>query len=111
MPGRAAPDLAFADTVFVDDLEVPPASGVIIDDVTVDAPPGEADLSPTSVRLLWDATAEQGSFGRRVQAMASCYAWDRADVLRGAWMALAVLVIVATGFAILSSQVDATAFR
>jgi hypothetical protein len=62
---------------------------------------------------LWDATAsdrvaDQGmvDMGRRVRALVSFFEWDRADLLRAAWIGLAVLVFVAT-FSAIVMQVGA----
>ncbi len=52
---------------------------------------------------LWDATANDRiahhgmvDVGRRVRTLVSFFEWDRADLLRAAWIGLAVLVFVAT---------------
>jgi hypothetical protein len=56
---------------------------------------------------LWDATASPdrvqdhsmatpSGFARRVRTLFSFFEWDRADLLRAAWIGLAVLVFVAT---------------
>jgi len=62
--------------------------------------------SRAEMSLLWSATAslEEGravTVGRRLQMLFSFFEWDRADVLRAAWIGLAVFVLAATVGAIM----------
>jgi hypothetical protein len=150
-----APDLAFADTVVVDDLAdaIPLSSDLRFNDETgierhvasvgfpppavlaPTPPPSARPPSATSARglrgawmrmrtgvraqreeltLLWSATAAldtaadptasahpqqrpgRMTLGRRLRMLLSFFEWDRADVLRAAWMGLAVFFLVAT---------------
>jgi hypothetical protein len=115
-------DLAFADTMVVSDLgleEPPPPSGIVVSDargathhlVPVPFPvpvharrPVPATLE--DVRALWQATSDRhvaprglalvADWFRRVTALLFSFEWDRADLLRAAWIAVAVFVLVAT---------------
>jgi hypothetical protein len=135
-------DLAFADTVIVDDLDaaVPP-SGILFNDatgaeqrMTALAFPPVPDPQPiiphalyaegvrtrfhqayrrvregveeqrAEMTLLWTATAaiaqrdaaQAPGLGRRLRTLVSFFEWDRADVLRAAWIGLAVFFFAAT---------------
>lgn len=102
--GSSIDDFAFADTVLVQGapLEVMPASHR--------SPPSER--APFSQRAgapfreaweeanqLWSATAEtdrRAPVGRRLRTFFSFFEWQRDDVLRATWIALAMLVLIAT---------------
>jgi hypothetical protein len=43
-----------------------------------------------------DPFARAATVGRRVRTLFSFFEWDRADLLRAAWIGLAVFVVVAT---------------
>jgi hypothetical protein len=56
--------------------------------------------SRAEMTLLWTATAaieeKTPSLGRRLRTLLSFFEWDRADVLRAAWIGLAVFFFAAT---------------
>lgn len=104
--GGSIDDFAFADTVLVQGaaLEVMPASHR--------SPPPASERAPFSQRAgapfreaweeanqLWSATAESdrtAPVGRRLRTFFSFFEWQRDDVLRATWIALAMLVVIAT---------------
>lgn len=120
------PDLAFADTVIAADLdEAIPPSGLVVSDESGRAqhllpfhyptPTAPTDVTSGSAwarlhsRLkssrdemfqLWRATAyvddEGEGFGRRVRTFWSFFEWERADLIRAAWIGLAVFALAAT---------------
>lgn len=103
--GGSVDDFAFADTVLVQGaaLDMMPASH---------RSPPSSERAPFSQRAgapfreaweeanqLWSATAEsdqQAPVGRRLRTFFSFFEWQRDDVLRATWIAIAMLVLIAT---------------